>query len=76
MNHKDTLKVMALTQRIAELTAGYEDKIADVRADFTLAVEDFEGRLKKLEDENKTLKDINAGYLEKLEGQDGLVEKK
>jgi hypothetical protein len=72
MNHKDTLKVMALKERIAELTAGYEDKIADIRADFTIAVEEFQGNIKKLEDENQLLKDANTGYLEKL---DGLVEK-
>ncbi|QNN98312.1 hypothetical protein SEA_LILMARTIN_62 [Streptomyces phage LilMartin] len=72
MNHKDTLKVLALKERIAEITAGYEDKIADIRADFTLAVEEFQDRIKKLEDENKLIKDANAGYLEKL---DGLVEK-
>lgn len=76
MNHKDTLKVMALTQRIAELTAGYEDKVADIRADLTLAVEDYEAKVKKLEDENKILKDVNAGYLEKLEAVDGMVEEK
>ncbi|QGH76374.1 hypothetical protein SEA_DAUBENSKI_66 [Streptomyces phage Daubenski] len=68
MNHKDTLKVLALKERIAELTAGYEDKIADIRADFTLAVEEFQERIKKLEDENKLIKDANAGYLEKLDG--------
>jgi FtsZ-binding cell division protein ZapB len=68
MNHKDTLKVIALKERIAELTAGYEDKIADVRADFTLAVEELQGRIDNLEKENQPLKDINAGYLERLEG--------
>lgn len=68
MNHKDTLKVLALRERIAELTAGYEDKIADIRADFTLAVEELQGQVKKLEDENQLLKDANASYLERLEG--------
>lgn len=72
MNHKDTLKVQAILQRIAELTAGYEDKIADIRADFTLAVEEFQENIKKLEDENKLLKDANTGYLEKL---DAMAEK-
>lgn len=59
---------MALRERIAELTAGYEDKIADIRADFTLAVEEMNENIKKLESENKLLKDANAGYLEKLDG--------
>lgn len=72
MNHKDTLKVMALRERIAELTAGYEDKIADIRADFTLAVEEMEERYKKLQDENELIKQANESYLEKL---DGVVEK-
>lgn len=68
MNHKDTLKVLALKERIAEITAGYEDKIADIRADFTLAVEELQGRIDSLEKENQSLKDINAGYLERLDG--------
>lgn len=73
MTHKDTLKVLALRERIAELTAGYEDKIADIRADFTLAVEDMNNQLEKLQGENKLLKEANESYLERL---DGLVEKK
>ncbi|QJD50812.1 hypothetical protein KNV00_gp207 [Streptomyces phage Bmoc] len=68
MNHKDTLKVMALRERIAEITAGYEDKIADIRADFTLAVEDLQSQINKLEEEKKLLEDANASYLERLEG--------
>lgn len=71
--NKDNLKVIALTQRIAELVAQYEDKIADVRAEYTLAAEDFQKKLTDLESQNKFLKDANDSYLEKL---DGLVEKK
>jgi hypothetical protein len=73
MNHKDTLKVLALKERIAEIVSSYEDRVADIRADFTLAVEELQGNIKKLEDENKLLRDANTGYLEKL---DGLVEEK
>ena len=71
--NKDSLKLIALTQRIAELVAGYEDKLADVRADYTLASEDFQKKLTDLESQNKLLKEANDSYLEKL---DGLVEKK
>lgn len=70
---KDSLKVIALTQRIAEITATLEDKLADVRADYTLAVEDFQKQLEKLQHENKLLKEANDSYLERL---DGLVEEK
>lgn len=71
--NKDNLKVIALTQRIAELVAQYEDKIADVRADYTLAVEDFQKKLEELESKNKFLKEANDSYLERL---DGVVEEK
>ena len=71
--NKDNLKVIALTQRIAEIVADYENKVADVSADYTLAVEDFQKKLADLESQNKILKDANDSYLEKL---DGVVEKK
>lgn len=71
--NKDNLKVIALTQRIAEIVADYENKVADVRADYTLAVEDFQKKLADLESQNKLLKDANDSYLERL---DGLVEEK
>jgi hypothetical protein len=71
--NKDNLKVIALTQRIAEIVADYENKVADVRADYTLAVEDFQKKLADLESQNKLLKDANDSYLERL---DGVVEEK
>lgn len=42
---KEELKIVALTQRIAEITANYEENLADIRADFTLLKEEHE-RLK------------------------------
>lgn len=33
---KNELMIEALTQRIAEITASYERRIADIRADFTI----------------------------------------
>lgn len=71
--NKDNLKVIALTQRIAEMVSLYEERLADVRADYTLAAEDFQEKLRKLESENKLLKEANDSYLERL---DGVVEEK
>lgn len=71
--NKDNLKVIVLIQRIAEIVSEYENKVADVRADYTLAVEDFQKKLADLESQNKVLKEANDSYLEKL---DGLVEEK
>lgn len=56
MNHKDTLKVIALKERIAYITADYEDKLADVRADFTMAVEEMSEQIKTLQADNEALK--------------------
>jgi hypothetical protein len=72
LNHKDTLKVQALLERIAELTAKYEDKIADVRADFTLAVEEFQAEIKRLGEENENVKSENEAL---KKGTEDVVEK-
>lgn len=42
---KNELKVMALRERVAQLTAEYEDKIADLRVELTLQAQ----RLEELE---------------------------
>lgn len=72
MNHKDTLKVQALLERIAELTAKYEDKIADIRADFTLAVEELQNEIKRLGEENENVKSENEAL---KKGTEDVVEK-
>lgn len=41
MDKKD-LKIEALTQRIAELTAGYENVIADLRVELTILAQGAE----------------------------------
>ncbi len=42
--NRETLKFMAIKERIAEITAMYEDKIADLRADITLEMEKVQQR--------------------------------
>ncbi|UMO76258.1 hypothetical protein SEA_TOMAS_69 [Streptomyces phage Tomas] len=44
MMNRETLKFMAIKERIAEITAMYEDKIADLRADITLEMEKVQQR--------------------------------
>lgn len=41
-NRELELKVQALTQRLSEVVAEYENKIADLRVVITMAVEDQE----------------------------------
>ena len=42
--NRETLKFMAIKERIAEITAMYEEKIADLRADITLEMEQVQQR--------------------------------
>ena len=44
---RDQLKLLALKQRIGELTADYEDRIADIRADATQRFEAMSDALKE-----------------------------
>jgi uncharacterized protein YeeX (DUF496 family) len=53
---KETLKLIAIKQRIGELTSDYEERIADLRADITLEIEKFTQKLNELERENMDLK--------------------
>lgn len=49
---KNELKVMALRERVAQLTADYEDKIADLRVELTLLTQRLEELEKGQEGEN------------------------
>lgn len=42
---RNALKVQALTQRIAEIVAEYENKLADFRVEHTVTANDLNGRL-------------------------------
>lgn len=44
---RDQLKLLALKQRIGEITSEYEDRIADIRADATQRFEAFSDALKE-----------------------------
>lgn len=53
---KETLKLIAIKQRIGEITSDYEERIADLRADITLEIQKFTDMLNELEKENMELK--------------------
>lgn len=48
---KDSLKVQALTQRIATLVAQYEEQMADLRAEATLIIEQLSQQVADLQGE-------------------------
>jgi spore maturation protein CgeB len=52
---KDQLKVMALKQRIGEITSRYEDEIADLRADVTQRFEAFNEVIRNQETDIESL---------------------
>jgi chromosome segregation ATPase len=52
---KDQLKLIALKQRIGEITSQYEDQIADMRASFTQQMEAMSDALK---DSDKTIENL------------------
>jgi predicted nucleic acid-binding Zn-ribbon protein len=54
--NKETLKFLAIKERIAQITAEYEEKIADLRADFTIAVQDMNDQQESLRKENEELR--------------------
>jgi uncharacterized protein YeeX (DUF496 family) len=49
MDRKD-LKIEALRQRVASLTAQYEDQVADLRVDLTLLSEENENLNKRIQE--------------------------
>lgn len=52
---KDQLKSLALKQRIGEITSNYEDRVADLRADFTLHIEGMQDRISAQEAQIESL---------------------
>lgn len=57
---KDALKVVALNQRLAEIVAEYENKIADLRAEFTIIINEMNEQTTSLQAEVAELKGENA----------------
>lgn len=49
MTDKNTLKVQALRERLSELVGDYEEKIADIRAEVTLAVDQHKAQIEELQ---------------------------
>jgi DNA repair ATPase RecN len=66
--NKDQLKVVALRQRIGEITSDYEEKIADIRAYVTQMQEQFEEVLQNQE------KDVEALQAQLRKYQDAAVQ--
>lgn len=64
--NKNELKIVALTQRIGEITVKYELQIIDIRAEATIEI----NRLMK---ENEALKMQNDLLKQKMEDQDVAV---
>jgi hypothetical protein len=60
---KDQLKVIALRQRIGEITSNYEEMIADMRADITqtsqVMQDEMNRQLKEIEDKNNEIDSLN-----------------
>jgi uncharacterized small protein (DUF1192 family) len=48
---RDALKVQAITQRIAEIVAQYEERNADLRAEATLTIGELNQRIQSLSSE-------------------------
>lgn len=46
---RNELKVQALTERVAQLTAEYENKIADLRVELTVVTNESQERISELE---------------------------
>lgn len=51
---KKDLKILALRERVAQLTAEYEDKIADLRVELTVTTAELENLTKDAEDGEKS----------------------
>lgn len=50
---REGLKIMALRERVATLTAEYEDKVADLRVELTIVSQELEERKAADEDAEK-----------------------
>lgn len=61
---KNELKVTALTQRIGEITSKYEEQVAELRAQATMAIEKLDSENKELHEDVKRL-DAKVVELEK-----------
>lgn len=57
---KDALKVVALNQRVAEIVAEYENKIADLRAESTILLNGMNNTIVQLQAELAELKGEDA----------------
>lgn len=66
--NRDQLKVIALKQRIGELTSDYEERIADIRAYITQMQEQFQDTLQNQE------KDIEALQAQLRAYQDAAIQ--
>lgn len=53
---KDSLKAQALTQRIAQIVAQYEDQMADFRAESTIVINQAQEQINALQQEVDILK--------------------
>lgn len=49
LSNKDSLKVIALRQRIGELVSNYEEREADLRAESTIIIGDLQAKIDALE---------------------------
>jgi hypothetical protein len=54
---KEQLKILALRERVANLTAEYEDKIADLRVELTVTAQENEQLKKQLQGEGDEAQD-------------------
>jgi hypothetical protein len=60
--NKDQLKVIALRQRIGEITSNYEEQLADLRADVTQKFEAYEEVLRNQEKDLESLQNQLRKY--------------
>lgn len=59
---KDQLKVIALRQRIGEITSQYEEQIADLRADVTQQFDALNEVIRNQENDNESLQNQLRKY--------------
>jgi len=66
---KDQLKVLALKQRIGEITSRYEDELADFRANATQQLGAFDDLVKNQEQQIEALQQQLKSYQDRDENQ-------